>query len=198
MKTLIFDTETTGLPKSRGENKLSDLPYLTQLAALFCVDQRIVSSISFYFKDSRIDVPDEQFFKDQGISNEFLNDVGVPYHVGLKMFDDLLRQSDRAIAHNMDFDGRVIWASYARTNGIEFSYMKNIPKYCTMLSSKNICNIPGAYGIKWPSLTEAYKHLVDKNGFEGAHDALADVNACHKVLFSLEKNNHKLTPIWYK
>ena len=61
--------------------------------------------------------------------------------------------------------------------------------FCTMLNTVEIVKIPGRKGYKWPKLDEAYRILVDPDGFEGAHDALADVKACRKVFYNLKKED---------
>jgi len=58
-----------------------------------------------------------------------------------------------------------------------------------MKSSTDICRLPGKIPgkYKWPSLQEAYKMFIDPNGFDGAHDAMVDVNACLKVYLHLRE-----------
>lgn len=58
-----------------------------------------------------------------------------------------------------------------------------------MHSTTRILCLPqpsGRKGNKWPKLTEAYEGLVNPAGFGGAHNALADVNACAEILWKLE------------
>ena len=56
-----------------------------------------------------------------------------------------------------------------------------------MLASTNYCAIPGSYGkFKWPKLQELYVKLFNEK-FEGAHDALADIEATVKCYFELVK-----------
>ncbi len=45
---------------------------------------------------------------------------------------------------------------------------------------------------KWPKLQEAYKALVNSDGFTGAHSADADAKACLEILRALEKKGAKL------
>lgn len=62
------------------------------------------------------------------------------------------------------------------------------PRICTMLESVYHCKIPFGYkkGYKWPKLTELYKTLFNEE-FEGAHGALADIEATAKCFFELKK-----------
>ena len=57
-----------------------------------------------------------------------------------------------------------------------------------MEATTDICKIPPprGSGYKWPKLEEAYRILVDPVGFEGAHDAMVDVEACRKVFYALK------------
>jgi hypothetical protein len=54
---------------------------------------------------------------------------------------------------------------------------------CTKQLSTEYCNLPGKYAgkPKWPTLQELHTHLFGK-GFDGAHDALADVQGYGSVL----------------
>jgi len=58
-------------------------------------------------------------------------------------------------------------------------------KICTMMKSTSFCKIPGANGRpKWPKLEELYHKLFNKS-FAGAHNALADVEACAECFYEL-------------
>jgi DNA polymerase III epsilon subunit-like protein len=54
-----------------------------------------------------------------------------------------------------------------------------------MEKSTDYCKIPGPYGYKWPSLSEPYFKLFNKD-FEDAHDAFVDVRACAECFFILK------------
>ena len=58
-----------------------------------------------------------------------------------------------------------------------------------MMASSFVLKLPGRFGnsYKWPKLSEAYETLVDEEGFEGAHDAMADVRACRAVYYKLKE-----------
>jgi len=56
-----------------------------------------------------------------------------------------------------------------------------------MKESTDYCKIRNNWGsYKWPSLIELHTKLFDE-GFDGAHDALADVKACAKSFFELKE-----------
>lgn len=105
-------------------------------------------------------------------------------------FRNWAARADRLAAHNAQFDRKVMRALFARYE-IGQTFL-NKPMICTMHSSTKICNIPGKYGAKWPTLKEAYEILVDKNGFRDAHNAPADSRACAEILFALDQREVSL------
>jgi DNA polymerase III epsilon subunit-like protein len=89
------------------------------------------------------------------------------------------------VAHNIDFDHPVLGAEMVR---YKKRASKNLPRFCTMKTTSNICKIsvPGRGGYKWPKLEELFDYLFQE-GFEGAHDAGNDVTACRLAFFELRK-----------
>lgn len=183
---LFFDTETTGLPK-RYNAPIADLdnwPRLVQLAWLLydSKDQEIKRA-------NRIIIPEgftipAQASKVHGISTKKALKEGIELTEALNEFSKALNEADFLIAHNISFDEAIIGAEFLRKD-IK-NRLINIPKICTMKTATNICKIPGRSGYKWPNLTELHQHLFQK-GFDGAHDALADVKACADCFFKLKK-----------
>ena len=92
------------------------------------------------------------------------------------------------MAHNADFDIPIITAECIRYE-IDHS-LAETPAFCTMKSKEVIkhCKIPNKWrpGYKWPRLEELHAVLFGE-GFEGAHDALADVRACSRCFFALKQ-----------
>lgn len=191
MRTLVFDTETTGKANFKGE--LHSQPYIVQLAAILFEDRREVAHFSAItipeFRGERCKVPAEATAV-HGVTEELIDSVGIPYSVALPMFNNLAKRADRLVAHNTEFDDLMIRAAYARIAAPQ-QVLWDLPKVCTMRSSESVLKLPGKYGYKWPSLAEAHQHFTGE-GFEGAHDAMVDVRACARVLFGLEDAGHKL------
>lgn len=124
----------------------------------------------------------------------------------------LQSMADRAstnVAHNRGFDGRMVRIECLRHNvGYPFADVEPVVyvnpktkepvggksgktwmKFCTMLVSRPICEIPypsGRGGYKWPKLEEAYRHFFDEE-LVGAHDAMVDVRACKRIYFELRR-----------
>lgn len=196
IKTLVFDTETNG-KRPKGNNMFSENePALVQLAAVLYEGYRPVAHMSCFVNPiagdlSPAEIPKEKFFIDSGITQEVVDSCAVPLNVAIAFFNNLLRRCDRLVAHNMAFDYPVIVASYIRANG-RLNEIKSVEKYCTMKTLEPVLQLPGKYGFKFPSLDESYRAIVDKTGFEGAHDAMVDVEACAAVLRGIESKNIEL------
>ena len=91
----------------------------------------------------------------------------------------------------MDFDIRIMANTYLRS-GFPIDSLQVPKRICTMQASTDVLKLPGKFAgkHKWPTLDEAYRHLVDPAGFDGAHDALVDTKACAEVLWKLEDAGH--------
>ena len=183
---LIFDTETTGLPKNwkAPVTDLNNWPRLVEIAWLQCDNSgKILSSSNYIVKPRGFIIP-EDAVKIHGISTEIARNEGVASNIVLNDFSTAISRSSFLIAHNMAFDEKVVGAEFLREK-IE-SRLFTIPKICTMERSTDYCTIPGSYGYKWPSLSELYFKLFDNN-FEEAHDAVVDVRACADCFFRLKQ-----------
>lgn len=102
--------------------------------------------------------------------------------IALQEFAESISKSEIIIAHNMDFDEKIIGAEFLRT-GIK-TVLFNKQRFCTMKTTTRLCQINGPYGYKWPKLSELYYYLF-KNKITDAHDAAVDVKACAECFFEL-------------
>jgi len=110
-------------------------------------------------------------------------------------FAALSTRATRYVAHNINFDKKIIATAYARFDmPSPFDY-DVADEFCTMNAGSRHTKIPPTQamvragrggGYKPPKLIELYKHLFGA-GFEGAHDAMVDVDACAKCYFELER-----------
>lgn len=189
-RTLIFDTETAGIC----DHKTTDhekQPHPVQLACILVQGDNVVNMASVII-NPEVKIPATASAV-HGITNDVADNVGIGLRAAAGLFINFLNRADRIVAHNIDFDIIVTEALLARQlPDYDLSTYRQLPRICTMLSSTELCKLPGKYGYKWPKLEEAYKLLVDPEGFEGAHDALADVKACWKLLSKLEDGGVRL------
>ncbi len=186
---IIFDTETNGLPKNWNApaSDTGNWPRMIQLAwQHYSDDGRKLAEHNYIIKPHNWEVPDE-VATINGITTERAMKEGVYLDFALEMFWQTLRSTDVMVAHNISFDERVIGAEMLRRDYQNaHDQLFKTERICTMLGSINYCNIDGPRGKKWPKLIELHEKLFGV-GFEGAHDALVDVQALAKCYFELKK-----------
>jgi len=184
---LFFDTETTGLPNNWGAptSDAENWPRMVQLAYLFCEEGgHVISMGNFIMKPDGYKIP-EGASKVHGITTEIAEKRGVLVHGVLKNLNSLIWMATHLVAHNIDFDKKIVGAEFLRAKMRDVILTREL--ICTMKSSTDFCEIPGMRGgYKWPKLVELHTKLFDK-GFEDAHDAFADIKATAKCFWELKK-----------
>ena len=186
MLSFIFDTETTGVIQKKLPLDHPDQPEVLQLCGML-VDEDKIFSMFNVFVHGDTPIPQEAF-EVHRIDRDMTARVGITLTRMVQLFASFAEKADVLVGHNIDFDSRMIRLSMIRENGKaqRINQVLGKPHYCTMLQSVEVCKIPHPKPrrvgeFKWPSLQEAYKTLVDPRGFEGAHDAFADVTATREV-----------------
>jgi DNA polymerase III epsilon subunit-like protein len=119
-----------------------------------------------------------------GITTERARAEGLPLETVLDLVAAAIEQAGVLIAHNIAFDEKVLGAEFLRA-GRE-NPLDRLPHRCTMTTAVDICRLPGLYGFKWPKLSELHQTLFGE-GFEGAHQAIADVRACARCYHELRR-----------
>jgi DNA polymerase III epsilon subunit-like protein len=183
---LFFDTETTGIPKNY-KAPVSDLknwPRLVQIAWLATDDKgNELKSAEHVIKPDGFSIPADAS-KIHGITDDIAGSVGVALKPVLEAIIEDLSKAVALIAHNIQFDEKILGAELLRMGYPNHVAVK--PRKCTMQSSTDLCRIPGPYGYKWPKLQELYQKLFHED-FDNAHNALADVRACARCYFELRQ-----------
>lgn len=183
---LFFDTETTGLPRNQ-KAPISDSrnwPRLVQLAWLMTDAEGFEhKSVEYIIKPQGFAIP-MAASRIHGITTEVANRRGVDLGPVLEEISADLAQAMVLIAHNMDFDEKIVGAEFVRLGHPNHFAKKK--KRCTMKAATNFCQLPGPYGYKWPRLKELHEKLFRKN-FVDQHTALADVRACARCYFELRR-----------
>lgn len=182
---LFFDTETTGKPKDYKAKmtKLDNWPRVTQLAyVVFDKNQKKIYERATLIYPDEWEIPKEKFFIDNNMSTERCVAEGITMRFALKLMIEQIEKCEFIIAHNLAFDYNVLGAEMIRYGA---STSHKTKKLCTMELSTNLLKLLGLYGYKWPKLEELHKYLFPLDPFEGAHDALFDVNATAKCYFEM-------------
>ncbi len=184
---LVFDTETTGLPKNYNapETDIENWPRLVQMAWIqFDLDGNQLQSKSYIIKPKGFSIPLDAV-KIHGITTEQAKQKGVSLSKVLREFSEYLDTSSVLVAHNISFDTKIIGAEFVRQKMSHKMHLKK--KVCTKEISTDYCELPGNYeGYKWPKLSELHYKLFGEN-FKEAHNALIDSEACAKCFFELKK-----------
>ena len=188
---LIFDTETTGLPK-KWNSPVTDSdnwPRCIQLAWQLHDDSgKLTSSNSFLIKPDNFDIPYESE-KVHGISTALAQKDGLNLREVIEKFLTDLDKAKYLVGHNVKFDINIIGAELYRLGIVtKFSDLKVIDT-CTEITA-NLCKIKGGRSgkFKFPTLIELYDYLFS-DSFDQAHNASADVEATARSFFELIRSD---------
>ena len=184
---LIFDTETTGLPKRWGApiSDTDNWPRCVQIAWQLHDDMgKIVSHEDYLIKPDGYNIPYEAE-QIHGISTALAEQNGVPIELVLEKLNNALSQTKFIVGQNLGFDVNIMGCEFFRY-GIE-SLLTKLPilDTCTEVTAKML-KLPGGKGgrFKLPTLTELHQHLFNIP-FAEAHNATADVEATSRCFFEL-------------
>ena len=190
IKYIFFDSESNGLPREPrlGVSFTSNWPRMIQLAWIVTDENGNVLK-----RQSHIIYPQgfniiEPIAKLTRITTERAQREGVDLYSVLTEFMEDVNDAKLLIAHNIDFDKRVVGCELYREN-MDYDSLLNKSMVCTMQKSTNFCAIPSNgnhAGYKWPKLEELHQKLFGTT-FSGAHDAMSDVEATRKCYLELKK-----------
>ncbi|AXT62488.1 DNA polymerase III subunit alpha [Aquimarina sp. AD10] len=184
---LIFDTETTGLPK-RWDAPISDSdnwPRCIQIAwQLHDAMGNCIEHQDYLVKPDGFNIPYDAE-KIHGISTELADQDGITLQEVLEKFNIALSKTKFVVGQNVGFDVNIMGAEFYRL-GVE-NDLQNLPVLDTCTeTTASLCQIPGGRGgkFKLPTLTELHQHLFGV-AFGEAHNATADVEATTRCFLEL-------------
>ena len=203
MRTLVFDSETTGLSKTQiiSPSTIHLWPHVVQFSYIvFDTESNKIVKI----KDSIIKVPDgftitEENAKIHGITTEISLAKGTSLLPVLEEFFADFDSSDHIVGHNVSFDINMIKAELQRLimnssdKKIE-DYLTTINTstkfYCTMQETIELCAIElkDKYGRsykKFPKLVELYQKMFGVTP-KNLHNSLNDVIVCLRCFIKLK------------
>ena len=185
---LFFDTETSDMYKFKKPYSDFTQPWIVQLGF-------ILSERDSIFQEGNLLISAGERKISSGaeavhcISVESTNKGGLKQDEVLKLFESLILRADILVCHNTAFDMKVVLSNAYKIYSDEalLRLTTSSYQYCTMLNGTHVCKLPGRYGkYKWPKLQELHKFLFGEE-FKDAHDALADVRACRRCYYEMNK-----------
>lgn len=185
---IIFDTETTGLPKNFNApvSDSDNWPRLVQLAWQIHDEKGdLVEAHDHIIKPEGFKIP-YNATKIHGITNEKAEQEGVELLWLLEEFNRALAIAEFVVGHSIQFDLNIMGAEYYRK--ALNTPMTHMTPLDTMDSSINYCQLPGGKGggYKRPTLTELHYTLFQEK-FDEAHNATADVEATARCFLELAR-----------
>jgi len=184
---LIFDTETTGLPK-RWNAPITDTgnwPRCVQIAwQLHDEMGNCISHQDFLINPEDFNIPYDAA-QIHGISTELAQNQGLPLADVLEIFNNDLSKTKFIVGQNLGFDINIMGCEFYRM-GIESPLNKLLVLDTCTEDTAKLCQLPGGRGgkFKLPTLTELHQFLFGVP-FNEAHNATADVEATARCFFEL-------------
>ncbi|TMM58392.1 DNA polymerase III subunit alpha [Maribacter algarum] len=189
---LIFDTETTGLPKNWNApiTDTDNWPRCIQIAwQLHDAMGNVVEHQDYLVQPEGFNIPYDAE-KIHGISTELAAQNGVPLAEVLEKFKAAMSKTKFIVGQNVGFDLNIMGAEFHRL-GVE-NPLQELPVLDTCTEETAIlCQIPGGRGgkFKLPTLTELHQYLFGEP-FGEAHNATADVEATTRCFLELIRRKH--------
>ena len=184
---LIFDTETTGLPK-RWKAPITDAdnwPRCVQIAWQLHDDQGVcLEHCDFLIRPDGFNIPYDAE-KIHGISTALAAAEGVSLISVLEKFNEALDKAKFVVGQNVGFDLNIMGCEYHRMQVVTPLNSLPVLDTCTETTA-SLCQLPGGRGgkFKLPTLTELHQYLF-KTPFAEAHNATADVEATTRCFLEL-------------
>lgn len=194
MKLLIFDTETTGLPRSRQPSSKgpNNWPHIVSISWVILNGDTntIEEEHSYIVKPLGWTIPDDSI-RIHGITNEKAQTQGTDL---AKVMGEFLGQSyDILVAHNLEFDFNVLHNAIQWDLELPFGslYKKMM---CTMELSRDICKLRTAFGsYKSPKLSELYEYVFKKSpNKDSLHTSIYDVLILTEIIQSCDELRSKM------
>lgn len=184
---LVFDTETTGLPRNfkAPVSDTDNWPRCIQIAWQLHDEQgELIAHEDYLVKPEGFNIPFDAE-KIHGISTELAAKEGEELAVVVDRFLEAIKKAKFIVGQNVDFDINIMGSELYRL-GIE-NALADFPVLdtCTETTAA-LCQIPGGRGgrFKLPTLTELHEFLFDE-AFGEAHNATADVEATTRCFLEL-------------
>jgi len=187
---IIFDTETTGLPRDFDApiTNTDNWPRVVQIAWQIHDEMgRLVEHKDFLIRPDGFDIPYDAE-RIHGISTKLAELGGESLTDILHEFNKALSSAKFVVGQNIRFDLNVLGCEFYR-NGIE-TIMHDMPVLDTCTeATADLLKLPGGRNgrFKLPTLSELHSYLFNES-FSEAHNATADVEATTRCFLELIRN----------
>ncbi|RZK05820.1 MAG: DNA polymerase III subunit alpha, partial [Flavobacterium sp.] len=184
---LIFDTETTGLPK-RWDAPITDVnnwPRCIQIAwQLHDEMGKLIEHQDYLVKPEGFNIPYDAE-RIHGISTELAQADGISLSEVLEKFNIALSKAKFIVGQNLGFDVNIMGCEFHRLGVNSPMSLMPVLDTCTEVTA-SLLKLPGGRGgrFKLPTLTELHEYLFHKP-FAEAHNATADVEATTRCFLEL-------------
>ncbi len=186
---LIFDTETTGLPKSWSApiTDTDNWPRCIQIAwQLHDEMGRLVEHQDYLVRPDGFDIPYDSE-RIHGISTDLAKEQGISLKEVLAKFNIALSKTKFIVGQNVGFDVNIMGSEFYRLGLDNNLAAMPVLDTCTEVTAEML-KLPGGRGgrYKLPTLTELHTYLFVE-AFGEAHNATADVEATTRCFLELIK-----------
>jgi DNA polymerase-3 subunit alpha len=184
---IIFDTETTGLPRNWNApiSDTDNWPRVVQIAWQLHDDMgRLLEHKDHLIYPDGYDIPYDAE-RIHGISTALAREHGVALEEVLHEFNTALAKAKFVVGQNIGFDINVLGCEFHRFQVATPMVDMPVLDTCTETTAE-LCKLPGGRGgkFKLPTLTELHAYLFQQP-FAEAHNATADVEATTRCFFEL-------------
>ncbi len=184
---LIFDTETTGLPKDWNAplTDSDNWPRCIQIAwQLHDEMGQIIEHQDYLVRPDGFDIPYDAE-RIHGISTDLAREQGISLEEMLVKFNEALGKTKFIVGQNLGFDLNIMGAEMYRMQHDNTLEGMPVLDTCTEVTAE-LLKLPGGRGgrFKLPTLTELHSYLFNAP-FGEAHNATADVEATTRCFFEL-------------
>ena len=146
---LFFDVETNGLPDFNKRASDPTQPHIVQLAAILTSDDgKVIESHYIIVKPEGWTITKE-LSDIHGITQETANAIGRPEELVAEILFGMLEMTNLIVAHNVQFDkfmARILMRRCGLLTDEKDTWWKELPQFCTMKSTTDICKIPSPSG----------------------------------------------------
>lgn len=175
---IVFDLETTGLPKAEGSD-LDMQPKIIEFGAIKLTEELIeVDRLEFFCNPKHM--LDPKITKITGITDDMLKDEK-PFIAHLEKLNEFFLGTKRMFAHNLGFDRKILKFELERLDKVT-SFPWPYEHTCTVEVGQRVWG-------KMRKLGDIYEELFEEK-IEGSHRSMNDVEATLRIIDWYAKEGH--------